>query len=151
MYLLKFETKSVQFEPLVSLCSFNSFTNLCIKSKWLNSKKIFEEELKSWLRKKTSFHKKFWSIYHEVLSATWPNFTVVKYNLQTSHIHHHIEFRESIMNRSSIKKLSLKILQYSYKNTCVGVSFNKNTSLQSCNFIKKRLQYNCFPVNIANF
>ena len=27
------------------------------------------------------------------------------------------------MNRSSIKKLFLKIWQYSQKNTCVGVSF----------------------------
>ena len=27
--------------------------------------------------------------------------------------------------------------------------FNKVASLQACNFIKKRLQYRCFPVNIA--
>ena len=28
--------------------------------------------------------------------------------------------------------------------------FNENASLQSCNFIKKRLQHRRFPVNIAN-
>ena len=29
--------------------------------------------------------------------------------------------------------------------------FNENAGLQSCNFIKKRLQYRCFPINIAKF
>ena len=34
----------------------------------------------------------------------------------------------------------LKILQISEENTCVA-------DPQTCNFIKKRLQYKCFPVN----
>ena len=38
------------------------------------------------------------------------------------------------------KKLFLKISQYSQENTRV-----------SCNFIIKRLQHRCFPVNIAKF
>ena len=38
---------------------------------------------------------------------------------------------------------------YSQKNTCVEISFNKVAGLQACNFIKKRLQLRCFPVNIA--
>ena len=38
------------------------------------------------------------------------------------------------------KKVVLKILQYSQENT-----------RQGCNFIKKRLQHRCFPVNIAKF
>ena len=42
------------------------------------------------------------------------------------------------------KKMLLKILQYLQENTCVGV-------FQACNFIKKRLQCRCFPVNIAKF
>ena len=29
--------------------------------------------------------------------------------------------------------------------------FNKVACLKACNFIKKRLQYMCFPVNIAKF
>ena len=29
--------------------------------------------------------------------------------------------------------------------------FNKVTGLKACNFIKKRLQHMCFPVNIAKF
>ena len=29
--------------------------------------------------------------------------------------------------------------------------FNKVAGLQCCNFIKKRLQHRCFPVNIAKF
>ena len=47
------------------------------------------------------------------------------------------------MNRWSIKKLFSKILQYSYENTVLY--------FQSCNFIKKRFQHRCFPVNIAKF
>ena len=55
------------------------------------------------------------------------------------------------MNSYSMKKLFLKILQYSQKNTCVRVFFNENPGLQSCNFIKERLQHRCFSVNIAKF
>ena len=29
--------------------------------------------------------------------------------------------------------------------------FNKVVGLQACNFIKKRFQHRCFPVNIENF
>ena len=50
-----------------------------------------------------------------------------------------------------LKKLFLKISQYSHENICVGSLFNKITGLQGCNFIKKRLQQRCFPVNIAKF
>ena len=108
MYLLKFEIKIVQFEPLLSLCSFNSL-QISVKAKWLNSKKNPWRTIENLVEKKASLHKKFWSIY--VISVTWPNFTVV------------IKFRKRIMNRCSIKKLFLKIFQYSHEITCVGVSF----------------------------
>ena len=42
-------------------------------------------------------------------------------------------------HRSFVKKVLLKISQYSQKNPCVGV------------FIKTRLQHRCLPVNIAKF
>ena len=74
------------------------------------------------VEKKTPLHKKFRSIYRAVISATWPNFTIAKYKLKISNIHRHIKFRRSIMNRCSIKKLCLKILQYSLEYACVGVS-----------------------------
>ena len=73
--------------------------------------------------KKPSFHKKFWLIYHKVLSVWWLNFTVVKYDSKISIIYHQIKFRKGVINRSSIKNLHLKILQYSQENTCVRVSF----------------------------
>ena len=76
------------------------------------------------VEKKASFHKKFWSIYREVLSVMWPNFTTVKYNLQISNICHHINFQKNKMNRYSIKHLFLKTLQYSQENTCDGGSFS---------------------------
>ena len=37
------------------------------------------------------------------------------------------------------------------KDLCCSLFFNKNTGLQYCNFIKKRLQHRRFPVNIATF
>ena len=49
------------------------------------------------------------------------------------------------------KKMFFGISQYSQKDKCVGVSFNKIAVLKACNFIKKKLQHRCFPVNIAKF
>ena len=117
-----FETKIFQFEPLVSLCSFNSL-QISVKAKWSNSKKIPWRRIEILVEKKTSLHKTFWLIYHEILTVTWPNFTVIKYNLKIFSIYHHIKFRKSIMNRCSITKLLLNILQYLQENNCVGVSF----------------------------
>ena len=47
--------------------------------------------------------------------------------------------------------LFLNILQYSQEKTCIRVSFFKVAGLKAINFIKKRLQHRCFPVNIAEF
>ena len=124
MYFLKFETKIIQFEPLVSLCSFNSL-QISIKAKWLISR--------------------------EVLSVTCPNFTVVKYNSKTSNICHHIKFRKSILDRCSMKKLFLKILQYSQENTYVGVFFNKNAGVQSVTLIKRDSNTGVFLWVLRNF
>ena len=44
-----------------------------------------------------------------------------------------------------MKNLFLKCSQYSHENICLGASLIK---LQP---FKKRLQYSCFPVNIAKF
>ena len=43
------------------------------------------------------------------------------------------------------KKLFLKILQYSQETPVFESLF------KACNFIKKKLQHMCFPVNIAKF
>ena len=56
------------------------------------------------------------------------------------------------MNRSSIKKAVLKDLTIiTGKHLCWSLFLNKNAGLQSWNFIKKRFQHRCFPVNIAKF
>ena len=67
----------------------------------------------------------------------------------TKEFYHRIKFQKIIMNRwYSLKKLFLKVSQYSPENTCVGVSFLKNNpGLQACNFVKKRLQHNRFLAN----
>ena len=55
------------------------------------------------------------------------------------------------MSRCSIKKLLLKILQYSQETHVLESLFNENAGLQSYNIIKKRFQHTCFPGNIAKF
>ena len=55
---------------------------------------------------------------------------------------------KSIMNRKcSTRRLFLKILQYSQKNTFL----NKNAGLQALCFIKKRLEDRCFLRTLRNF
>ena len=56
---------------------------------------------------------------------------------------------EVAVRRYSLKQVFLKISQYSQENGYTGVSFNKVAGLKACNFIKKILQYRCFPVNVA--
>ena len=52
----------------------------------------------------------------------------------------------------SIKKLFLKISQYSQKNTCVGISFLiKVAGLMHASLLKKRLWHRRFPVNFTVF
>ena len=49
------------------------------------------------------------------------------------------------------KKVLLKISQYSQENrpaTLLKLYIHRK---KACNFIKKRLQHRCFPVNIVNF
>ena len=46
-----------------------------------------------------------------------------------------------------MKKVLLKISQYSQENTCVGVV--ESGDFHTCDFNKKKLQHMCFPRNIA--
>ena len=55
----------------------------------------------------------------------------------------------TVVRRCSVKKMFLKFSQYSQEYTSLGVS-NKVAG-PKVNFIKKRLQYKCFPVNIGKF
>ena len=48
--------------------------------------------------------------------------------------------------QASVAKHTLKILQCEYRKI-----FKICLVLEVCNFIKKRLQHRCFPVNIAKF
>ena len=53
--------------------------------------------------------------------------------------------------RCSIKKLYLKISQYSQENTYARGFFNQVKGCQVCNFIKKIFQHRHFSVNIVKF
>ena len=144
--------KSNRFESLASFSSY-IFLQISTKAQWLDSKKKFLKENwnLSW-EKNHLFTRSFDRSIVKFLSVTWAAFTVVKYYSKISNIYHQIKFWKSLMNRCSIKKLFLKILQYSQENTCVGVPFfNENAGLQSCKFKKERLQRRCFNVNITKF
>ena len=45
----------------------------------------------------------------------------------------------------------LKISQYSQEKPVPDSFFNKAARPQGCNFIKKRVQRKCFPVNAVKF
>ena len=50
------------------------------------------------------------------------------------------------------KKSGFEKFRKIYRKTPVLESlFNKGAGIQACNFIKKRFQQECFPVNIAKF
>ena len=55
---------------------------------------------------------------------------------------------EVAVRRSSLKK-AFKILHFYWKIPVLRSFFDKVANLKACNFIKKRLQHRCFPVNIA--
>ena len=102
--------------------------------------------------KRKSLHNKIWSIYREVLSITSPNCSIVKYYSKISNTFHQIKFQKSIMNRSYIKKAVLKNFAiFTEKHLSWCLFLYKYANLQSWNFIGKRLQHRCFPVNIAKF
>ena len=41
--------------------------------------------------------------------------------------------------------------KFTGKHLCWSLFFNKVSGLEACNFIKKRLQHRCFPVNFVEF
>ena len=58
----------------------------------------------------------------------------------------------SSRQRCFIKKVVLKKFAiFTGKYLCRSIFFNKVAGLWACNFIKKRLQHRCFPVNIVKF
>ena len=95
---------------------------------------------------------KFWSIYCKVLSVTWPNFTIVKFDFKISIIYHQIKiskrYNEQVFNKTAVLK---NFAKFTKKHLRWGLFLNKNAGLQSWNFTKKRLQHRYFPMNIAKF
>ena len=58
---------------------------------------------------------------------------------------------KSRYGRCSVKKLIVKILQYNRETSALKSLLNKVACCKACNFILKRLQHKCFPVNIEKF
>ena len=57
---------------------------------------------------------------------------------------------EAVVRRDTSEQVFLKILQCSQEKICIGVFF-KYADLETCNFIKKRLQRRFFPLKLAKF
>ena len=63
-------------------------------------------------------------------------------------------YAEAAVCRCSSEQVLLKISQYSQKIPVLEFLFSKVAGLYNfvnSNFMKKRLQYRCFPINIAKF
>ena len=60
---------------------------------------------------------------------------------------HYSQVSEEVTQKCSLKEVFLNFLQNLEGNTCC----EKHLFLQACNFIKKRLQHRCFPVNSKLF
>ena len=58
---------------------------------------------------------------------------------------------KSSLSQMFFKTGSLKDWQYPQKTPVLESLFEKVAGLKACNFIKKRPQHRCFPVNIAKF
>ena len=72
----------------------------------------------------------------------------LQFNVFFSEISWNREHSEVAVYIWSAKTLHLQIWENSQENACPGVSLLKK-SQASCNFLKKRLQHRCFPVNFA--
>ena len=129
MHLLKFGIKIVQLKATSFSLQFKLVTNLC---------------------KREIAKNKFSSIYYEVFSVTWPNFTIVKYNSKISIIYHQIKILKRYNEQVFNKKAALKNFAiFTEKHLRSSLFLNKNVGLQSRNFIKNRLQRNtCFGEHV---
>ena len=58
---------------------------------------------------------------------------------------------EAVVQRCSVKKVFLEILQNPQENTCARVSFLIKLHAAPTTSLKKRLSHRCFPVNFVKF
>ena len=83
----------------------------------------------------------FLQLYHYCSRVTYINYNK-KFSMASP---------EAVVQGCSERKLLLKLCaEFTEKHLCWSL-FDKVTGLQTCNFIKKRLQYRCIPVNFAKF
>ena len=62
------------------------------------------------------------------------------------------KYTEAVVQRYSVKKVFLEILQNSNESTCARVSFfNEAAGQRPPTLFKKRLWHRCFPVNFTKF
>ena len=78
------------------------------------------------------------------------NFNHALENLCTTDDYNFTDFlRDRVMGCFTGRYYKSSHLQMFFKVGFLGALFNRAAGLQACDFIKKRLQYRCFPVSIA--
>ena len=110
--------------------------NLCFISKYISMRSNWKWLLMIWAM--STYLQMFFQLYYYCSRVTCVHCN--KKFCMTS--------PEAVVQRCSEKKLLLKVhAEFTGKHLCWNL-FNKVAGLQTCNFIKKRLQHGCFPVNI---
>ena len=105
MYLLKFETKIVQFKATSFSLQFELLTNLCKREMFKLRKTSFDQSIA-----------KFFMF-------SWPNFTIVKYTSKISIICHQIKISRRYNEHVFNKKAALKIRNIHRKTPAFGSLF----------------------------
>ena len=123
---------------LVSLCNLN-YLQVSVKGKYQRNKIN-----KTKTKKPDQSIAKFF-----LLHGLFLQYLIIPLKYQLSIIKKNSERYNEIV---FYKKVILKnFTMFTEKPLCCSLFLNKNTGLQSWNFIKKRLQHRFFPVNIARF
>ena len=77
----------------------------------------------------------------------------ILYPKTSKEFYHHIKISKKYNEQKVFCKKTVlnNFAIFTEKYLCWCLFFNGNAGLQTCNFIKKRLQHRCFLVNIAKF
>ena len=113
--------------------------NLCLISKYISIRLNRKWLLIIWAM--STYLQMFFQLYYYCSKVTYINFNK-KFCMASP---------EAVVQSCSEKKLLLNLLaEFTGKFLCQSL-FNKIAGLQTCNFIKKRLQYKCFLWILRNF
>ena len=92
---------------------------------------------------------RIWS--HYLKKSLMQNFILCAVAYHYSRVRGPIKFRSSPSQMFFKKGVLKNFVNFSGKHLCWSLFFNIVAGIQTCYFIKKRLQHRCFPVKFAKF